>query len=114
MYAPSTVAMTAYNLIASARKPMAPDALFSMCEQVQLPKLTKDIFDMGMNGLIARGRAKMVKGEVAITDPQNRVIKERDRSDAFDTDEDGIPTGGWNGWLVQCCSGQLIPMENGR
>lgn len=112
MYAPSTVAMTAYNLIALAKQPLHVEALEQKAREIQLPGLPRIEFGMGIGGLISRGRVKVLDGEmIDLVDSKYRLVKSRDRSDAYEVDEDGLPIGGWNGWLLQCCNGPLVPLE---
>jgi len=113
MYALSTIAMTAYNLLALAGGTMADEALRQRCQGVQLPGLDAGSFIEALVEMAAKGWVDYDRGskQVDLKDPHCRLVKYRDRSDGG-YDDDGNPVGGWGGWRVQCRRQGMISIDD--
>ena len=102
--ADSTVALTAYNILAVTNGAMTAQALHRQAEQAQLKGLEQEQMDRALNELFRLGRVMVHDGLYACPDKRRRVVVTRLRNDVGE-DEDGNITGGWQGWRVRA----LVP-----
>ena len=113
LYGTSTVAMSAYNLVAASGRPVQLSEVFERVRDIQLRGLTQKHFDAAVKGLLKRKLvAKRRGGLLDVLDPRNRIVGQRDQSDG-DYDAKGRVVGGWNGWLVMD-GGKLLPIDHGK
>jgi len=107
--------MTIYNLIAVAGCPLSSAVLFDRCVMVQLPGLSQDDFDAGLQATVKRKRVVQETSATDvmydIADKKRRIVSQRDRSDAAKVDDDGVMLGGWNGWMLRDARGALSALE---
>ena len=103
-FADSTVAMTAYNILAVTSGAMTARALHKHATQAQLNGLEQEQMDRALAELEVLGRV-LVQGDLyTCADEKRRVVVTRKRDDVGE-DADGNVTGGWQGWRVRA----LIP-----
>jgi hypothetical protein len=96
--ATSTVALTMYNLLATARGARRFEELANMvsawAEQSRIvvpeSQMRRALIELGRRGYVREG----IGGLFDVCDPDRRPVVERDRSDA------GKPEPGWRGWRV--------------
>jgi hypothetical protein len=108
----STVAMSAYNLVAVAGRPLTEVEIRERLASSQHPGLGIERTREAVNALVSRHLMRLAgDGAFDIVDPLRRVVVGRDRSDAEVLD-DGTVTGGWNGWRVRERSARAaVPIE---
>jgi hypothetical protein len=110
--ATSTVAMSIYNLVAFAGRPMTLDEMLVGLKKVQFYDIELDDLVKPIEELARRGWMVANDGRFEIVDNvKRRLIRSRDRFD-FAHDDDGheSPFGGWNGWTTACdgCPGAKL------
>lgn len=101
VYGTSTVAWTAYNLLAIKATPTLSDELFEEVKKIQLPLCDRELFDKALKVLV--GDKKYIHGRNGyywLKDQQRRMLSSRDRNDAEMNQETGEIEGGWEGWTV--------------
>lgn len=102
MLADSTIAMSAYNLVAIYAQPMELDLLLSQVhaahgiDQRRLEHALEQLRDRGWVTIDEK------RGCIDVRDLKRRVVKARDRRDMS----------GWSGWLVQCRQRGLITIDD--
>lgn len=100
LYAQSTIAMTAYNVLATELRPSKVSDIHTGVIK-QHPGLEMEDTEAALDELFDRGFITyddMLGYD--LLDEQRRVVVARDRSDGA-IDDDGKPIGGWNKWMVK-------------
>jgi hypothetical protein len=112
LHAVSTVAVSAYNLVAVAGKPLKATEIRERLASSQHVGLSIERTREALNGLVGRKLMRLAGDEAFdVVDPKRRVVVGRDRSDAQVLD-DGAVTGGWNGWRVrERATRSAVPIE---
>jgi hypothetical protein len=91
--APSTVALSAYNVLAKAGEPIPAQSLFNIVARgLQDPGITGEMFARCLAELQTRGLIRVAdqsKGLLDVLDPRRRLVRWRDRTGD-----------GWNNWMV--------------
>lgn len=99
LYATSTIAMSAYNVLAACGDPMTAtqilDALSLQHPGLEISQLLTALARLVKLNLIIR-RKKAYQS----IDVQRRVVLKRDHTDAKIDPKTGNVKGGWNGWLI--------------
>lgn len=107
----STIAMSAYNVLAKQSGPAEASRIFQVVSSGLMdPGITKDVFAKALAELEQRGLIAIVdkeKGLIDVVDELRRVVRWRSRAPA---------TGGWDNWLVDGVQGptpvpRRIPTE---
>ena len=99
MQAPSTIAMTVYNALAVAKMPTGVVGIIQMAAQFLMPLKSEEV-EAALGELLKRDLVRVGDDGHELIDTEHRIIVARDRSDAG-FDDDDLPTGGWNGWMVR-------------
>lgn len=96
--ATSTVALTAYNLLAVGSGARTPGELegrvLSWARECGL-EVPREQMAAAIAELARRGYVRSIRGMLDVADPLRRAVVARDRSD------EGGPNPGWCGWRVQ-------------
>lgn len=91
----STVAMSAYNLLARAGAPMAAAPLRTALNTACGVTISTTKFDLATGHLTARGYFKVNgSSQFYVADPESRLVRWRDRTGE-----------GWSGWTVVDANG---------
>lgn len=91
MIATSTIAMSAYNMLALIGRPMTWDELHTAVSQAYGEPMEKGAFLRAAAGLLRRGYVSKLPGNLlALKDKYRRRVRWRDRTGD-----------GWNGWQVE-------------
>lgn len=103
----STVAITAYNILAVVRAKLTLKQLYERCCTMAHPDLDRELFDEAIAGLKKRN---LVTGKVKLgcADSKGRIVKTRNRDDWKITAK-GVG-GGWTGWMVKD-GDRLVPIK---
>ena len=107
----STIAMTAYNIIAQSLEPLPPEVILTIGKAKAHPDLKEDQLKEALNRLVDMKYVNEKNGGYSGKDPKRRIIVERDRSDAWIDEETGEITGGWNDWMAKDNERGLIPIK---
>jgi hypothetical protein len=108
IYAPSTIAMSVYNLLSVSGEPMTSDQIYFILCRDQHPGLDMESVEEALKTLTQRLRYIDEKdGVYRGIDPARRFICYRDREDK----ETGEELDGWGGWRVRSPIG-LQPIED--
>lgn len=99
LYAPSTVAMTAYNVLAIKGEVVSMSNLFVEIEQ-HLPGLKKSMLSNALAEIKKRGLVKSCRKGFEIIDRKRRPIISRD-----------INGDGWDSWMIMDAQRGSIPIE---
>lgn len=111
-YAPSTVALTMYNILADLGRPADLAELLDACRAQQHPEAEFDLAVQAAKGLLDRGYVRMKNGKIRLKDTCRLHVLERDRSDGYEMDDEGNLSGGWNGWMLGAYhGGPLVRIE---
>lgn len=108
-YAESTVAMTAYNLLAMATGPIERSSLLCRVRDVAMPGLEEQQFNSAIAKAMSRGYLHSIPGGIDVVDTKRRLVRSRDRSDVRVVG--GEVLGGWERWIVQCRQQGLITLQ---
>lgn len=100
LYATSTVAMSAYNMLAVQGRPFTTKAIFNYLSSEPHPGLKKTQVKQGLAELKKLGLVRSSREGFQINDPKRRLCVSRDRSGD-----------GWDGWKVRDLQRGLIPIE---
>lgn len=96
--APSTVGLSAYNILASNGSPMQATRLLKVVQGgLNDDTITQDEFVLILTKMVELNRLRIhdrEKGLVDITDSKRRIVRQRDRTGD-----------GWNGWMLDSKSG---------
>jgi len=89
----STLAMSAYNIIARSKGPIAAGSAYSIvASALEDPEITRDLFAAALARLESMKYIAIVdqeRGLIDVTDPKRRLVRWRDRRGD-----------GWTGWQV--------------
>jgi hypothetical protein len=100
-YGTSSIAFTAYNLLALKAKPTSSDELFDDVRQIQHPLCDRKLFDRAMKVLVKEKRFIHGRdGYYWLKDQERRRVASRNLNDATINQETGEREGGWEGWTV--------------
>lgn len=99
-YGASTVALSAYNLLALANRPMSVSEIAEELRKAQHPLASDDLFARAVAGLVERGFVHEGHGLVWSKDRRRRIVRRRNRTDVSVDAETGRVDGGWTGWLI--------------
>ena len=99
-YGESTVALSAYNLLALANRPMSTGEIAEELRKAQHPLAADDLFTRAVDGLVSRGFVNVRDGLVWSKDRKRRIIRRRKRDDVTVDSETGRINGGWTGWTI--------------
>jgi hypothetical protein len=100
-YGTSSIAFTAYNLLALKAKPTSSDELFEDVKTVQHPLCTLDLFKRAMDVLVKD--KKYIHGRDGfywLKDQKRRQVVSRNITDSEIDEKTGEIKGGWEGWTV--------------
>lgn len=101
LYATSTVAISLYNFVASARTPIEPSSnLFDALAHIQHPGLDEETFKEAYKIMTEKRFLRVLAGRLVVADPRGRLIIGRNRDDAKVDEKTGRISGGWSGWLA--------------
>jgi len=104
--ATSTVAFTAYNVLALAGGPRTLEQISLIAPRGVVEHLRAALDEMVRRGWLSSSDA----GEYDLRDAKRRLVRARDRSDGV-VKSDGSVTGGWGRWVVQCKQRGLLTIE---
>lgn len=99
MYAPSTIAMTLYNLLTMSIGGRQLDDLRVLAVNMQHPGMDEITFEKAVEEMISRGYVTLEAGTMDLVDPGRRRVLQRSRQG-----------NGWNGWLVGVDRSSLVPI----
>ena len=108
-YGRSTIAMSAYNAIATNGGSARKEIIFDILLRVQHPTLDIKLLESALERLLELNYIHESNGIYSIYDSQRRMIVARDLSTIY-VDVLGIPRGGWDRWMIRDSKG-LIPAE---
>jgi hypothetical protein len=110
-HAASTIAISVYNLLARRGRPLNDiDELTETLAHMQHPELDTDTVQKAVDELQERKLLVLRNGKLDVSDPQRRIIVNRDRDDGY-IDDDGIIQGGWDNWQIMDLVRGIVPME---
>lgn len=117
LYADSTVAMTAYNLLALTGGSTLDDLLDSVRTmahpELDLEQLRRAVAELVMRKLAVKAPANSANGArmlYSIVDAKRRLVVGRNRADMVEED-DGSISGGWGFWVVRSVNGLLASIK---
>ncbi len=91
-FAPSTLAMSVYNMVAMLEQPLTLATIAARLEMSHLPGLEVIDIQGPTEEMISRGWAVLdPEGRVQLVDKHHRMVRERARSGD-----------GWDGWIASC------------
>ena len=112
LYADSTIAMSAYNVLAPGGG-CGINELLGTLQAIAHPGLGLDTLMRAVSGLLDRRLIRIDDdGEqpvYVVCDPRPRIVVGRDRSDL--RVEDYRAVGGWNGWIVRDPGGAIALLQ---
>jgi len=101
LYATSTIAISAYNILARLGAEMSAKQIHEELVQTQHPGLKMGQLRTALRKLAQLYLISASNGVFKTRDPRRRVITHRDKSDACIDAKTGEVKGGWNGWMLQ-------------
>jgi hypothetical protein len=111
IYADSTIAMSAYNVLAEQGGCANKDSIFATLLRRAHEDLGREQFERAFSRLRDKNLIVERDGRWKVADVRRQLIKSRNREDMIET-ADGTIVGGWDDWAVAVGNGQLVPLRD--